>query len=55
MVSERQEKDKLARGKDTLRSDFEELQAKLKEVEEEFEKGRQEKEDLQVGRMCLTC
>ena len=47
-ASERQEKEKLARGKDTLRTDFEELQAQLKEAREELEKANQDREDLQA-------
>ena len=45
---ERQEKEKLVHGKHTLRGDLEELQAKLKETEEELVKANQEKEDLQT-------
>ena len=47
VATERQEKEKLARGKHTLKSDFEELQEKLKATQEELEKANQEKEDLQ--------
>ena len=48
VVAERQEKEKLAQGKHTLRTDFEELQAKLKETQEELERVKQESEDLQA-------
>ena len=53
-VSERQEKEKLARGKDTLRTDFEELQDQLKETQEELEKAKQEREDLQAELLAQT-
>ena len=48
VVQERQEKEKLAQGRHTLFTDLEELQAKLKETQEELEKANQEKEDLQT-------
>ena len=47
-ATERHEKEKLAQGRHNLRSDLDELQAKLKEMEEELEKANQEKEDLQT-------
>ena len=47
-ATERQEKEKLARGKHTLKTDYEELQEKLKAAQEELEKSNQEKEDLQA-------
>ena len=47
-ATERQEKEKLARGKDTLRTDYEELEAQLKEAREELEKANQDREDLQA-------
>ena len=53
-ASERQEKEKLARGKDTLRTDFEVLEAQLKEAKEELEKANQEKEDLQAELLTQT-
>lgn len=53
-ASERQEKEKLARGKDTLRTDFEALEAELKEAKDELEKANQEKEDLQAELLTQT-
>ena len=47
-VQERQEKEKLAQGRHNLRSDLDELSAKLKETQEELEKANQEREDLQT-------
>lgn len=53
-ASERQEKEKLARGKDTLRTDFESLENQLKEAKEELEKANLEKEDLQAELLAQT-
>ena len=47
-MQERQEKEKLAQGRHNLRSDLDELSAKLKETQDELDKANQEREDLQT-------